>query len=75
MNTTIFRTKVGENEKISDVSDLVKKQIMTLKQKTSRVNISLLLVIINLQVIYLMENKIKQIQLVEICNLNTKFTA
>ena len=61
MNTTIFRTKVGENEKISDVSDLVKKQIMTLKQKTSRVNISLLLVIINLQVIYLMENKIKQI--------------
>ena len=60
MNTTIFRTKVGENEKISDVSDLVKKQIMTLKQKTSRVNISLLLVLINLQVIYLMENKIKQ---------------
>ena len=60
MNTTIFRKKVGENEKISDVSDLVKKQIMTLKQKTSRVNISLLLVIINLQVIYLMENKIKQ---------------
>ena len=33
MNTTIFRTKVGENEKISDVSGLVKKTDYDVKTK------------------------------------------
>ena len=41
--------------KISNVSILVKKQIMTLKYQTLNLNILLQLIIINLQVKHLME--------------------
>ena len=41
--------------KIKNVSDLVKKQVMVKKQKTFRVNISPRLSIINLQTIYLIQ--------------------
>ena len=54
VTTTVLNIQISEAEnKIPSVSGLLKKkQIMTLKRKTLTENISLLLIIINLQMAY-----------------------
>ena len=56
MTTTVFNTKFSEAEnKISNVSNILKRQIMMLKYLTLKENISLLLNITNLRVTYLIQ--------------------
>ena len=54
VTTTVLNIQISEAEnKIPSVSGLLKKkQIMTLKRKTLTENISLLVIIINLQMAY-----------------------
>ena len=54
--TTVLNTKIGEVEhKTLDVSSLVEKtDYKNFKYKTSRENVSLLLIVINLLLTYLM---------------------
>ena len=56
VTTTILNIKISEIEnKIPNISDLLKKKISMLKYQTLKENISLLQIIINLRVKYLMQ--------------------